>query len=271
MRGRIQWNSRGFAAFMARSPDATRELYHRLTKQARCTFRTPDAEQVHNLRVAIRRFNQALALHDDDTPGFRKIHRQLKKTMALAGQVRDADVATKLVGKLKPAGAGTLQAKLAHRRMESEEQLVAALPALARNGHFEMPSSAGQPPHDAIHDAVKRLFKRGAKAEDAKGLHRLRIAAKKLRYTLELLAPRHTRLEQIKRLQTLLGDINDCESARRIIAEESGGKKLLGQLEDRESMKIREFRRYWKSDFDGDDNTRRWMADLSHPRKAASG
>ncbi|HLX45799.1 MAG TPA: CHAD domain-containing protein [Bryobacteraceae bacterium] len=260
---------------MARSPDATRELYHRLTQQARYTSRTPDAEQVHNLRVAIRRFNQALDLHDEDTPGFRKIHRRLKKTMALAGQVRDADIARKLVGKLQPAGAGTIQAKLAHRRMESEEQLVAALPALAKNGHFEMPASAGKLTQDAIHDAirdaVKRLFKRAAKADDARGLHRLRIAAKKLRYALELLAPRHDRLEQMKRLQALLGDINDYETARRIVAEESGGKKLLAQLEDRQSKKIREFRRYWKSRFDGDDNARRWMADLSHTRKSAAG
>ena len=260
---------RGPAGFMARSPDATRELFHRLTKQARCTSRTPDAEQVHNLRVAIRRFNQALELYED-APGLRKIHRRLKKTMALAGQVRDADIATKLVGKLKRAGAGTLQAKLAHRRMEGEKQLVTALPALATNGHFEMPSGAGKLPVDAIHDAVKRLFKRGAKAEDANGLHRLRIAAKKLRYTLELLAPRHGRLEQIKRLQSLLGDINDYETARRIIAEESGGKKLLAQLEDRQNKKIREFRRYWKSDFDGDGNIQQWMAELSHPRKAAA-
>lgn len=256
---------------MARSPDATRELFHRLTKQAECTSQAPDAEQVHNLRVAIRRFNQAPALHALDAPGFRKIHRKLKKTMTLAGQVRDVDIAMKLVAKLKPAGVKSLQAKLARRRTECEVELIEALPSLAAHTDLEVTSSTDKPPHHAIHDAARRLFKRGAKADDSKGLHRLRIAAKKLRYMLELLAPQHARLGQIKRLQTLLGDINDYETAGRIIATESGGKKLLEQLEDRQKKKIRQFRRYWKSDFEGKATVHKWMTDLSNTRKSAAG
>src|SRR5580704_17329494 len=90
---------------MARSPDAPRELFDRLTRQARLTAKTPDAAQVHNLRVAIRRFSQAMAMLPEETPGVASIHRKLKKTMTLAGAVRDADIAIKLVAKLKPAGA----------------------------------------------------------------------------------------------------------------------------------------------------------------------
>jgi CHAD domain-containing protein len=273
------------AAHMARSPDTTRELFDRLTRQARRTARTPDAAQVHNLRVAIRRFSQALTLLPADTPDFKKIHRKLKKTawkntMTLAGEVRDADIAIKLVVKLKPAGARALQRRLARRRTQREKLLVQALlvqpllvqplQGLTPRRRIEAPAVSEPPPHNAISDAAKRLFKRGARAESPKGLHRLRIAAKKLRYTLELLAPHTTRLAQIKRLQSRLGDINDYETARRMVEEESGGKKVLALLEDRQRKKIRQFRRYWKSDFDGDENFRRWMADLSRAGKRAS-
>ena len=89
----------------------------------------------------------------------------------------------------------------------------------------------------------------------------------KLRYTLEFLALQTTRLPQIERLQSQLGSINDYETARRIVEEESGPKKLLAQIEDRQRKKIRQFRRYWKSDFEGDGNHRKWMADLSRAGK----
>lgn len=254
---------------MARSPDVTRELFDRLTRQARLTAKTPDATQVHNLRVAIRRFSQAMTLLPKEIAGFAGIHRKLKKTMTLAGAVRDADIAIKLVAKLKPAGAKGLQARLSRRRSESEKRLLDTLPEFALRHPIRPPH--GPLVQGAMLHAARRLFKRGAKADDSKGLHRLRIAAKKLRYTLELLAPKCIRLEQIKRLQSMLGDINDYETARRIVAEESGGKKLLAELEDRQGKKIREFRRYWKSDFGGDEDIQQWMADLSLSRKAVAG
>jgi CHAD domain-containing protein len=253
---------------MARSPDPRRELFRRLTAQARRTVRTPDAEQVHNLRVAIRRFNQAAALAQDAS-GLKKTRKHLKKAMELAGRVRDADITMKLVAKLRPAGTSTLQEKLARRRAEREQRLIAALPKIAAQLEIGKPSLEGKPPQVAISAAAERLFERGSKADDARGLHRLRIAAKKLRYTLELLAPEHARMDQIKRLQSLLGDINDYETARRIIAEESGAKTLAAQFEDRQRKKIREFRSYWKSDFERAGEAREWLAELPQARTAA--
>ena len=255
---------------MPPSANATRELFGRLTRQARRTSKNPDAAQVHKLRVAIRRFSQALALLPEDMPGFRKIQRKLKNTLSLAGQVRDADVAIKLVARLKPAGVKALQARLSRRRTRSETRLLDSLRDLTVRRAIEPPAATAPPAQDAMVHAAKRLFKRGARAEDSKGLHRLRIAAKKLRYTLELLAPHTGRLPQIERLQSLLGAINDYETARRMVAEESGSKKLLGQLADQQRKKIRQFRRYWKSHFEGEDNVRKWMEDVSHAGRRAA-
>jgi CHAD domain-containing protein len=253
---------------MARSPDAPRELFDRLTRQARLTAKTPDVAQVHNLRVAIRRFSQAMAMLPEETPGVASIHRKLKKTMTLAGAVRDADIAIKLVAKLKPAGAKGLKARLSRRRSESEKRLLDSLPELALRHAIRPPD--GSLAQGAMLHAARRLFKRGAKADDSKGLHRLRIAVKKLRYTLELLSPSTDRLPQVARLQSALGAINDYETTRRLVEEESGPKKLAEQIEDKQRKKIRDFRRYWKSDFEGEENHRKWMADLSRTGKRAA-
>jgi CHAD domain-containing protein len=45
---------------------------------------------------------------------------------------------------------------------------------------------------------------------DIKALHNLRIAAKRLRYLLELTGPQAP-VKQLKRLQDLLGEIHDCD------------------------------------------------------------
>jgi CHAD domain-containing protein len=53
----------------------------------------------------------------------------------------------------------------------------------------------------------------GAKAQDpakVKALHDLRIAAKRLRYVLELTGPEAT-VRQLKRLQDQLGEVHDCD------------------------------------------------------------
>jgi len=102
--------------------------------------------------------------------------------------------------------------------------------------------------------------------------HALRIAAKKLRYTLEAYAPLYRRdlkkpIARIKRLQDLLGDIHDCDvwieqvslaivkqRARRHPHDGSSAaaisaiaplRRLLSNREKRRSRLYRIFVRYW--------------------------
>jgi CHAD domain-containing protein len=65
---------------------------------------------------------------------------------------------------------------------------------------------------------------------DVKALHDLRIAAKRLRYLLELTGPDEP-VRQLKRLQDLLGDIHDCDvqlPPLRTLARETGEPEALG-------------------------------------------
>jgi CHAD domain-containing protein len=82
-----------------------------------------------------------------------------------------------------------------------------------------------------------------------KALHKLRIAAKKLRYTLELAgAPS----DPVKDLQTRLGDINDYRAARRLLKKIPASSKpggiahLRDALARKQRRKVRRFRRDFK-------------------------
>ena len=102
--------------------------------------------------------------------------------------------------------------------------------------------------------------------------HALRIAAKKLRYTLEAYAPLYRRnlarpIARIKRLQDLLGEIHDCDvwieqmslaivrqrGRRHPDMGESGAsvsavapfRRLLANREKRRAFLYRQFVRYW--------------------------
>jgi CHAD domain-containing protein len=65
---------------------------------------------------------------------------------------------------------------------------------------------------------------------DAKALHDLRIAAKRLRYVLELTGPSEP-VKQLKRLQDLLGEIHDCDvqlPPLRALAREAAEREAVG-------------------------------------------
>lgn len=262
---------------MARSPESApikaADLLDQLALQVRRALRTADAVQVHHLRVAMRRFRQALAVAEDHAApaGIRNIHRRLKKTLALAGDVRDCDVAAKLVGKLK--APPSLLAKLHHRREQAQRLLLSALrqwldQKMEASWRAKLTGLSGKTPAGPVLlKAVHRLFNRGRKIrESMKALHRLRIAAKKLRYTMEVVGhPDRARLDQIKALQSHLGDINDYETARRIVAGEAAGKKLSARLEEQQRKKIRVFRHHWNDVFAGKEAE--WVKSLTDLRK----
>ena len=71
------------------------------------------------------------------------------------------------------------------------------------------------------------------KAQDpanVKALHNLRIAAKRLRYLLELTGP-EAPVKQLKRFQDVLGEIHDCDvqlPPLRALARESAEREAVG-------------------------------------------
>ncbi len=93
----------------------------------------------------------------------------------------------------------------------------------------------------------------GPKASIEK-VHRLRIEAKKVRYTLELFAPVYGAsfdgwMERIKALQSVLGVISDCDMVRAMIERQGGDRRIESALRRKIRGKLGEFRQLWADSF----------------------
>jgi CHAD domain-containing protein len=99
-------------------------------------------------------------------------------------------------------------------------------------------------------------------------LHAFRLAAKRFRYTLELFRPLYgpgleKRLEQVRQIQTLLGDRQDCavlgERLRRVGNPSDAVITALQDFERRGAELEDRFRRYWSETFAAQEAEQRWI------------
>jgi triphosphatase len=266
---------------------AHRQLKH-LGLQINRVIKSSNADAVHDIRVAIRRFSQALALcHAYFPGGMPKHQRRLKKIMRGAGDVRNCDVALKLVSKFRVPHAVHLRSKLESRRKESAGLLVAELKKwtdrrISLKWNVALDSTPAADKKEAIHELARRTLGRGAKdflkqgneasrpGASPKGMHRFRIASKKFRYALELFQPVYeSRLKPVvaslKRVSTLLGDINDSVTVAEMVADYKGGNRLADRLKKRQVKKTEEFRKYWKEEYSDGDRLRGSIEHLKAP------
>ena len=96
----------------------TAVLLRRLAFQVNRASRCGDADSIHDLRVAIRRLSQCLRVFAQFFPGgsAKKVRRQLRGLMRIAGEVRDRDIAAELL-----AAAGVPRAAVV-TRLEAERR-----------------------------------------------------------------------------------------------------------------------------------------------------
>jgi CHAD domain-containing protein len=211
--------------------------------------------------------------------------------MDLGGEVRNCDIALKLMSKFKRGNTGSFRPKLENLRRENERALIgflrhwidrksslkwrgAVTTAGAANGEALAKVPISKTARRMLPRVTQQFFERGnesAKTEISPGdLHQFRIAAKKFRYTLELFTsvygpPLNSSLEKIKHTQRLLGDINDCETVRTMLSQHKNSAEATAWLKKRQRRKIAEFQRYWTETFAGDEEPRNWSALLSRP------
>ncbi len=287
-------------------------LLDTLDFQVRRALKRPEDSEVHDLRVAIRRFGQGLIVFES---GFgsavvKRIGQRLDAVMKLAGKVRDSDIVISLLGELEPPPV-KIMAKIERKRAKAEVALTDALAEWIDRGEIprwrskltpvklKSPKTAAAIRAGANREVLgvaERFFKRGVKAwnskDSGKDLHRLRIDAKKLRYTFELAGvnrdpnqpgpARHVEqsveqsadqsveqsagkktvgsTDQLKVLQSSLGDIHDLDTARDILWKHHASKKLVDPIVRKERKQIRAFRKLWKDEFRGGEHQNRWMA-----------
>jgi len=204
-----------------------------------------DPDGVHDMRVAARRLRSVLS---DFAPYLRKNHMNssLKEIKAVAdalGEVRDQDVAIRALSALAkkaPAYVTKVLNEVVEERARIRDQarqglekilqkndlqrfetsfaaaLTGALEVNRKNGARRSYSEVGE---EIIHDRLKDLAKASCaiyQPLNVEPLHELRIAAKRLRYALEVFercwgAPIANFASRVADMQTVLGDLHDCD------------------------------------------------------------
>jgi len=258
-----------------------------------------DPESVHQLRVASRRLRAALSLFKKCFPreSVERDRRALQGLTRSLGAARDTDVQIAFLENLRshpearpmePALRFLLRNRADHRR-KLQEAVVENLGGLASAGplgelrgmcrtHLTKPGGkrsfyrslrlrrAAQGALKTRYAELMEFFPHVRRAEAAEEHHRLRIAAKRLRYTMEIFAPLHrgrlkTEIKAFKKLKDVLGELHDLdvwiaavpgsiEAARRECGNDTILEESLAAFRDfvvrRRAELHAEFVRFWE-------------------------
>lgn len=232
-----------------------------------------DPEGVHSMRVASRRLRGALR---DFTPYVRKrsiapVFKELKYIADALGEVRDHDVAIPVLEELQkraPHASDEALKQLIEQRMQLREQAREDLKAIlekdeltrlqaefidgvedATNFSERRNKQAPTRPEPIFRDVSRailldrlREFEKLSNSLfdpfDVEALHEMRIAAKRLRYALELCQPCWPRsiatvAKRASRMQTALGDLHDCD-----VWIETLGKQIVRARKQKEKERV---------------------------------
>ena len=94
-------------------------------------------------------------------------------------------------------------------------------------------------------------------------IHHFRLLTKRFRYTLEIFRQAYgpsleRMIEQLRELQTLLGDLNDCVATSRLLADVPGSDAARVRLDRKAVRKAAELRALWAKEFAGSQRRGRW-------------
>ena len=226
-----------------------RKQTRQLLKQLDGARDSSDIEYVHQARVASRRLRAGLRVFPECFPR-KKVKRWRKKVRRLTqglGPARDKDVQAEFVrgvlsdvsDKAYRPGIARLLLRLGQSRQELQPDVVRAVDRFKASGvggqmlaaaekmraRFKKRHLSVQSPfvfsqaREHICDRLNELIGYEdclGEPEDLEQHHAMRIAAKRLRYTMEIYQPVYEGrldgfLKAMKGLQTLLGDIHDCD------------------------------------------------------------
>ncbi len=221
------------------------EQVHQVEEQQEGALLGKDIEYIHQIRVASRRLRNGLACFLDCLPKKKaKVWQtEVKKITRAMGDARDLDIQIELLDRLyednldpkyKP-GYRRLLLRLKQQRTKAQAKVNKTITALeknetlinlqsqlekiigsARDTYLYTPSLY-QKAFSSINENLETFLsyeKYISNPENVKELHAMRIAGKKLRYTIEIFAPIYNQallpyIELMKDIQDQLGEIHD--------------------------------------------------------------
>jgi CHAD domain-containing protein len=225
-----------------------RKQARQLAEQLEGVRKADDTEFVHRARVASRRLRAAMRMFRRcfEKRQAKKWRKQIRAVTRGLGDARDKDVQIEFLcgilgavtDKACAPGIARLLAQLEHerellqpnvlkavRRLESSQVLEEMqtvgkeMLAAAKAGAESYGPPACRPIRPFVERHLEDLLQYQEslqRPEDQEQHHAMRIAAKRLRYTLEIAKPAYAEelddiIDATKKLQTFLGDIHDCD------------------------------------------------------------
>lgn len=139
----------------------------------------------------------------------------------------------------------------------------------AQNARRELPAIIS-----SYYSYVRRVL---AKDPAPPKLHRLRLATKQTRYTLELFRPCYgrglkQRLDALRKVQQQLGDTNDCVASWELLSGKLRRSYERDRMEkflhDRAQKQAADFRERWQELFEAPGREEWWTKYLARPLSA---
>jgi CHAD domain-containing protein len=241
-----------------------RKRFDKIVELYSAPLEHPKDEGVHDMRVSIRKLRSALRdfAHLTDKFPLKKIRKDLKFLADLLGEVRDLDVAIEAFTKASNAakstnikkGIGEIvkdcknQRKAANDRLRKhlvKEDLADLTKQFDRAFDQSLRQSkifAARDVNEAAGVVIEKCLDAFLGQIDAiydpfavRRIHRLRVAGKRLRYSIELFGDLwdgelRPFTDEIKKMQSYLGDLHDRDfwiagSSKRISAERPRSKR----------------------------------------------
>jgi len=202
----------------------------------------PEADAVHDLRVALRRCRSLARVMEevDPDPAWPKMRKIGSKLFKQLGALRDTQVLEEWVSKLGAEGGVVRQRLLTHLGKNEAEERAAALRAagkfdakawksyervLGHRARIVAPNSlAAKSLALERLTAARELHLKALRTVKPEPWHELRIGVKRFRYTVESLLPElyESWGEDLKRVQDLLGEVHDLDVLAETIARVAG-------------------------------------------------
>ena len=268
--------------------ESVRREAKQLGRQSGGIRRAEDIEFIHRARVASRRLRAALRMFAECFPRkqFKQWRKETRRLTTELGAARDTDVRIgyldqSLGGEEDDACRGVLAQLLSNARQDRgmlqqkvldaldrfrQRQVLKQLKTVAKEmiATARMKRVEVKSPYvfsksekqivsclDNMLDCRHSLEDPAARADQ----HAMRIAAKRLRYSLEIVAPLYDgRLDEhikaVRKLQTRLGNMRDCdvwlENLQTFSQFETGVERLLKRRQESREQMFRDVIEYWK-------------------------
>ena len=115
---------------------------------------------------------------------------------------------------------------------------------------------------------ARKYFNRGDRALSFRRgweeIHEFRLETKRFRYTLELFRSQYgpaleRRIDDLKHVQKLLGEANDCIVTSELLKSLPGSEELRGHLDARAKSKVKKLSSWWRANLGLESTEDSWV------------